>query len=95
MYAISIVIGIFLGYCYWLSLLGITKRATFVSSPSLQISFTLAASSLVRLCIVAGIFYYLLRQKDVHSILVLLIFLISLWTLLLVKKDYLHGHGKS
>jgi hypothetical protein len=88
MYVPSIIIGLLLGYSYWLSLLFVTKRASlYTQSKANNIIIITALSSFVRIALFAGIFYYLLRQTNLHPILILLVFLSSFWLLLLLKKD--------
>jgi hypothetical protein len=47
--------------------------------------------SLIRLAVITGILYYILRSTNLHFILVVVTFLITAWALLLGTKVILHG----
>jgi hypothetical protein len=84
----SIGIGLILGIFYWLSLSILAKRASLLSNQNSQkVLLTTSLHSFARMIIFAGIFFYVLQQTYLHSILIVFVFLTTLWLLLAFKKD--------
>ncbi|MEX0939805.1 MAG: hypothetical protein WDZ41_00420 [Candidatus Babeliales bacterium] len=82
----SIGIGCLLGIIYGFSLIQMKTHFFFKAASPSQISLTIIG--MARIIFLACIFGYILRLSSIHSILVIVPFLISYWCTILTRKNY-------